>query len=46
MIQALQMMQNANQSVFSVSPTSTILQLKAEIERLTSQVQEFENLRA
>jgi hypothetical protein len=35
MLQALQMLQASNQGGNQVSPNSTILQLKAEIEKLT-----------
>ena len=45
MLQALQMLQASNQGGNQVSPNSTILQLKAEIEKLTSQVHEYETMK-
>lgn len=39
------MLQTSNQGSNQVSSNSTILQLKAEIEKLTSQVQEYETMK-
>ena len=44
-MQALQMMNGSNH-VNQASPSSTILELKAEIEKLNTQVQQYEIMKA